>query len=137
MIIQPKITRYELLKDKAIPADLENNFMRFYGIINRFRDICGIPMMPTSFYRDVEDHLRIYREKGITDISKIPMKSNHLYCLACDFGGANVDKLKTWVKNNTGICSSLGLYFEDFSYTVGWLHVQIVPPASGKMFFVP
>ena len=61
---------------------------------------------------------------------------NHLFGKAVDFADGN-GELKKWVLNNMKVMEDAGLYMEDFSATKTWLHVQIVPPKSGKRFFKP
>ena len=39
--------------------------------------------------------------------------------------------------NNLKKIQALDLYFEDKSVTAGWCHVQIVPPKSGRRWFLP
>lgn len=55
-------------------------------------------------------------------------------------------KLAHWVKAHPEICSECGLWFEDpFSlkadgtgeFTPTWVHGQIVPPHSGRRFYIP
>ncbi len=104
--------------------------------INVIREAYGKPMIITSGYRSMQDHLRIYSAKGITDKSKIPMKSKHLEGLACDVSDPN-QELQKWCLENITILEENGLYCEDFSYSPNWIHFQIVPPKSGKRFFIP
>jgi len=142
------ITKQELLNaGDTVSAEYQENFDLFRAKINIFRDKCGIAMIPTSFFRSKERQLRIYKEKaqkkefpfenGIFNEKKVPMGSCHMKALACDFGGSTVKKLKEWVFNNLNWCKENGFYFEDFEYTPNWLHIQVVPPASGKTIFKP
>lgn len=96
-------------------------------------------LVVTSGFRSMEDHLRIYREKGIIDHAKIPMKSNHLTGHAVDLVPKNIDvhALQQYVLANILLAEELGLYFEDFGATKNWVHVQDVAPNSGKRFFKP
>ena len=114
--------------------------------INVFRAECDIPMVATSFFRSVEHQIEIYRRKaknkqspfanGKFDMTKVPLKSKHLFCEACDF--ADVDKkLAEWVKGHLDWCAANGFYFEDFEATPSWIHIQITPPKSGKTVFKP
>lgn len=90
-------------------------------------------MIVTSGYRSMEDQKRIYAKKGI---SNYPKRSKHLYCQACDFYDPD-GHLKHFIVNNLRLMEEIGLWFEDFFYTENWVHVQIVPPNSGKRFFIP
>lgn len=130
------ITREELTQNKPVDSKHEANILKLLQAVNEFRKAYGKPMFVTSGYRTMADHLRIYREKGITDTSKIPMKSNHLFGLAVDFADPS-NHLKLFVKQNLPLMEKLGLYFEHFDATKNWLHLQIVPPRSGSRFFRP
>lgn len=129
----------ELLKGKpfdSLPQEHRFNLTILLKKVNQIRQTYGKSMTVTSGYRSLEDHLRIYRQKGITDKSKIPMKSNHLSGRAVDFADAN-GELKKWVLANVSLLESIGLWCEDFSATPTWVHFQINPPASGNRFFKP
>lgn len=90
----------------------------------------------SSCLRSKTVQIRIYKEKGITDLKKIPFGS-------CHFTGEGVDiadpdgKLGAWLKKNEKKLEELGLYIEDLAYTPGWCHLQTRAPKSGKRFFIP
>jgi uncharacterized protein YcbK (DUF882 family) len=133
------ITLKELLKGtdfKSIPKEHQDNLMILLERINKVRSAYGKPMSVTSPYRSMADHLRIYKEKGITDQSKIPMKSKHLFGQAVDISDPN-QELQKWVKDNVKLMEEFQLWMEDFSATKNWVHFQLVPPKSGKRFFMP
>lgn len=133
------ITLSELLKGEvydALPLKMQHNLDTLVDRINKIREAYGIPMKVTSGFRTMEDHLRIYAEKGITDQHKIPMKSQHLSGCAIDIGDAD-GELKAWVKLNVPMLEEVGLWCEAFEYTPTWVHFQINPPASEKRFFKP
>ena len=134
------ITLSELLKGKCSLSELDEatkkNLYELLDKINKVRDRYGYPMIVTSGYRTIEHHLEIYKKKGITDKSRIPMKSNHLTGCAVDISDPN-GKLQKWCLNNVKILESIGLWIEHFSATKTWVHFQIVPPKSGNRFFMP
>jgi hypothetical protein len=134
------ITLKELVvRPMKIPDEHFDNLNLLMFKLNKLRDAYGKPLQVTSGYRSMEHHLAIYAAKGITDPKKIPMKSNHLFGLAADLVPANdrIGHLHDWVLNNIKLCEDVGLWFEDFSATPDWLHCQIVPPNSGRRFFLP
>lgn len=104
--------------------------------INAIRIAYAKPMTVSSGLRTMTHHLEIYAKKGITDKSKIPMKSRHLTGQAVDIKDVN-GELKKWVLKNVDLLSSIGLWCEAFVSTPTWIHFQIIPPASGKRFFNP
>lgn len=136
------ISKQEILngRDKMYPADytqeISDNIDQLLIAINKIRSAYGKPMKVTSGWRSLTDHLRIYREKGITDMIKIPLKSKHLSGQAVDVSDPNKE-LQRWCKANEDILEDAGLWLEDFSATPNWVHFQCVPPKSGKRWFMP
>jgi uncharacterized protein YcbK (DUF882 family) len=131
------ISRNELCKRvkwEDIPADHQNNLIKLLEKINVIRKAYGKPWIITSGYRSLEDHLRIYKEKGITDKSKIPMKSKHLFGKACDVFDPNLELTK-WLKDNPSYLEDNGLWCEEGNKN--WVHFQDEPPKSGKRWFLP
>jgi hypothetical protein len=46
-------------------------------------------------------------------------------------------RLARWCLRNLDRLEGLGLYMEDPRWTPSWLHLQCVPPASGKRVYIP
>lgn len=133
------ITLKELLKGKdfnSLPKEHQDNLMTLMERLSRVRVSWGKPMIVTSGYRSLDEHLAIYNRKGITDQKRIPMKSRHLIGAAVDISDPKRE-LQVWCQNNVSLLEEIGLWMEDFRYTSNWVHFQIVPPASGKRFFIP
>jgi len=106
------------------------------GKINKIREAYGKPMTVTSCWRSPERQIEIYRQKGITDLSKIPMNSQHIHSAACDIADSN-GELKKWTKENEPLLEEIGLWCEDLESTPTWVHYQIFPPHSNARFFKP
>lgn len=123
------------LNPKNFPTTPEilENLTELLKHINLIRTAYGKPMSITSGLRDLEDHKRIYRQKGIAE-DKIPMASKHLYGQACDVSDPQ-GELMAWCKNNEQELIKAELWCEEG--TKGWVHFQIVPPKSGKRWFLP
>lgn len=133
------ISMQEILKKykfEDLEKDLQNNLIDLLDKINKIRFLYGKPMVVTSGLRTKSDQIRIYNQKGITDLNKIPMGSRHLYGQAIDIFDPNRE-LQQWCLNNTDKLEEIGLWCEDFSHTPNWSHFQTVPPKSGKRFFKP
>jgi len=135
------ITFKELLGNHTVaevPISHQHNLEELLVCVNKFRADYGKPMRVTSPYRSIQDHLRIYAAKGITDQSKIPMKSKHLFGLAVDFADPD-GSLYAWAKAHEDKLAEYGIWAE--LDTKGWLHCQCVPYGSfteGKSrFFKP
>ena len=134
------ILKRELFKRPVkVPPEHDANIDKLLIAVNKLRLAYGKPLQVTSGYRSLDEHLAIYKRKGITDKSKIPMKSKHLEGLAVDIVPVDlpVADLQKYIKNNIALMQEFGLWFEDFSKTLTWVHAQCVPPKSGKMFFLP
>ena len=137
------ITLKELLKGKdfnLLPKEHQDNLLILLERINKVRIAYGKQFLVTSGYRSMEDHLGIYNRKGITDINKIPVKSKHLFGLACDLADPKKE-LQTWCRNNQDILRNLGIWMEDFRYSSTWVHFQCAPYGSykegGSLWFIP
>lgn len=129
-----EILKSAKLEDQS--PEIQENLNILLERINKIRELWGHPLTVTSGFRSMEDHLRIYREKGITDHSKIPMKSKHLSGEAVDIFDPD-KKLQEWTLANVDKLEEIGLWCEDFSATKNWVHYQISASKSGKRFFMP
>ena len=134
MISMQELLGSSKLEDQS--PEIQENLKELLEKINKIRTAWANPMTVTSGLRDMANHLRIYAQKGITDQSKIPMKSKHLYGQACDISDPQ-KKLQEWCKQNEKTLEDVGLWMEDFSATPNWCHFQIVPPKSGTRWFMP
>jgi hypothetical protein len=133
------ITMRELLTSPCDNKEHLENLEELLVKLNHLRSAYGKPLRVSSGYRSLQKHLAVYAAKGITDQSKIPMKSNHLYGFAADLVPIEDDikHLHDFINNNIGLMADIGLYFEAFEYSPQWLHCQSMPPKSGKRFFKP
>lgn len=132
------ISLKELIKSvdfNSLDKDTQNNLLILLERINRIRSDFNKSMIVTSGLRSMEDHLRIYKEKGISQ-DKVPMKSKHLYGQAVDISDPKKE-LQKWCIDNESKLKQYELWCEDFSATPNWVHFQIVPPKSGNRFFKP
>jgi len=128
-----RVTKKEILKkrDKKYPdsytQEISGNIDRLLVPINAVRDAYDKPMSVSSGWRP----------PAINEAtSNAAEKSNHLKGLAVDFKDPN-GKLRDWVLDNLAFIASLGIYLEDFRWTPGWVHMQIVPPGSKRRIYRP
>ncbi len=134
----------ELLKGtklESLPVETQKNLNNLLIKLNKISELYKKPMVVTSGLRTMEDHLRIYREKAIKegklfDPKNVPMGSKHLTGGAADISDPNKE-LQKWCIINQIKLKELELYCEDFTYTPNWIHFQILPSKSGKLFFIP
>ncbi len=113
---------------------METDLEKLLKKANKFQDAYGKQLVVTSGFRSLAYHIGVYHKKGIKDPKKIPMKSKHLFCQAIDFEDKD-GRLYAWAQQNEKVLEDLGIYCE--LGTRGWLHCQIVPPGSGKRWFLP
>lgn len=120
--------------------EIQANLLKLLEKCKKLREKYGKPMVVSSGLRTMEKHLAIYRAKGITDKSKIPMKSNHLFGRAVDFSDPK-GELQKWIKDHPEVIEELDLYLESFDATPNWVHIQTNPFGSYKpgksRFFKP
>ena len=118
-----------------VPDAHKANIEKLLKKVNKLQERYGkLQFKVTSGLRSLIYHMGIYRRKGITDPKKIPMKSKHLFGQAVDVEDKD-GKFYAWVQKNEAILQELSLHYE--LGTRGWVHLQIVPPASGKTGFWP
>ena len=120
-------------KDVDFTSKILNNAQDLIDRINRLG--YKPPKYFSSCLRSKEKQIQIYKDKGITDINKIPMKSAHLTGQAVDI--ADDGSLQQWLLEHETDMGKCGLYAEDFRYTKSWCHLQSVAPKSKKRFFIP
>jgi len=119
----------------SIPEEHQKNLLILLDRINKVRLQYNKPMTPTNSYRTMEHHLEIYAKKGITDQSKIPMKSKHLTGEAVDIYDPNLE-ITAWLKeNDSQRLKDVLLWCEEGNSN--WVHFQIIPPKSGNLWFLP
>lgn len=126
-----------LTEFSSLSQEMQDNLNTLLERVNKLRKLYGKPMRVTSGLRTMESHLAIYARKGITDQSKIPMKSRHLVGAALDVSDPKQELQKFILGLSEQELEELGLFFESFEYTKNWTHIQIYPPKSGKRFFKP
>lgn len=69
-------------------------------------------------------------------VKNAAVRSKHMTGQACDLYDPE-GAIDDWLMDNLPADRSLGLWMEHPSATKGWSHVQIIPPASGKVCFYP
>ena len=121
--------------NNTLTSEQEANLAILLEKINKVRTAWAKPMRVNSGLRTMEEHLAIYAKLGITDQSKIPMKSRHLIGAAVDISDPD-GKLYDWVVANESLMEEIGLWME-VKDAQARVHFQIFPPKSGKRFFNP
>ena len=108
--------------------EIQANLAILLERVNKIRALWNAPLRVTSGLRTIEDHLRIYAEKGITDPAKIPMHSKHLTGAAVDIFDPDLS-LTAWLKeNDSQRLKDAELWCEEGNKN--WVHFQCVPYGS-------
>ena len=142
------IEEKEILKSykyEDLTQECKDNLAILLDKVNKIRKAYAKPLTVTSGYRSEKDQIRIYEEKAQKagkpfDIKKVPLKSKHLVCAAVDLYDPNKE-LQEWILRNIPLMEEIGVWFESFSATPNWTHVQVLPYGSWKpgksIFFIP
>lgn len=79
-----------------------------------------------------------WRPRAVNEATSNAAKSStHIVGLAVDLRDTPDRDLARWCCRNLGELEELGLYMEDPQWTPTWVHLQIVPPHSGRRVYVP
>lgn len=62
--------------------------------------------------------------------------SRHITGQAVDLPDAD-RTLAEWCVDNLDVLEDIGLWMEDPRWTPSWVHLQVVPPKSGKLVYIP
>ncbi len=115
----------------SLPSEIQQNLFTLRSAVSLIRKLYNKPLTVSSGLRTMEDHLRIYKAKGITDKSKIPVKSKHLLGAAVDIADPK-QELQAFILKNKHLLEDCELWVEDFSVSRTWVHLQCQPFASWK-----
>ena len=78
-----------------------------------------------------------WRPKTVNDATANTSKfSKHLTADAADISDPD-RALAQWCVKNTAVMVECGLWAEDFRWTPTWVHLQRIPPKSGKRIYIP
>ncbi len=138
----------DMLKDNFYPSQEQiDNCRLTIALISSFEDLLGLKFECTSGLRSIEKHCEIYKKLQAQDIANkkpprpIPMGSQHLKGNAIDFICPTfpiTDLQGIFLSDEVlDLAEEKGAWFEDFKWTPTWIHIQRLPPASGKRYFRP
>lgn len=117
---------YLMNRKDGLTFELLSNAMDTVEKVNLLLEAFGEHRRVTSGYRPAYVNEKVGGAK----------RSNHMLCKACDLADVG-GKLDQWCMDNQDKLSEIGLWLEHPSATVGWCHVQTVPPRSGNRVFKP
>lgn len=121
------------LNPRGYEVDLKTQcyLMQLCDSLTELEKRCQMTFFVTSGLRSKSLQQRLIDEGK----SHAPL-SRHLLGAAADVLDKD-GKLAEWCRSNLAVLEELGLWCENFSYTKGWVHFQILPPGSGRRVFVP
>lgn len=79
-----------------------------------------------------------WRPEAVNDATANAAKnSKHCSGQAVDLADGAGRALARWCLANLDVLEQVGLWMEDPRWTPSWVHLQLVPPGSGKRVYVP
>lgn len=109
-----------------VDSETQDNLNTLLERVNHIRTAWAKPMTVTSGLRSAEDQQRI---------NPSAPKSKHLTGQAVDISDPHLE-LTAWLKGDGAkLCEQIGLWMEEGNSN--WVHFQIVPPKSGRRWFLP
>lgn len=139
MVSMRELLQGHLISDVEIAH--QHNLEELQKRINVIRTAWGKPMIVTSGYRTLYDHLRIYseinarRRKMKLPTLRVPAFSRHLSGQAVDISDPD-GTLYEWCIENLPLLEETGLWIEEKD-SEKRVHFQSVAPKSGKRVFSP
>lgn len=131
------ITQYWMGRDKVYASELtlavRNNALRTVAAVNvalgMFAKETGIVLTQVaSGWRPVDVNC---------ETSNAAEHSRHITGEACDIHDTPNRDFARWCCRNQSALAKIGLWLERFEWTPSWVHMQKVPPQSGRRVYVP
>lgn len=119
----------ERVKDFPVTLEQKQAAAKLARAVSYIEMVYGKTLVVSSGYRPASVQAKVNPKVK---------NSKHSTCEAVDV----VDKsgaFGAWLLTAAGLAAlgEVGLHIEDPNYTEGWVHLQSVPPRSGKRVFVP
>ena len=128
----PHIDVFQYLMGRAklesLPPDIQFNIISLLSKVNTLLERFGEFRKVTSGFRTQTDQMRI--NPKVT-------KSNHLRGLCVDLEDKDGRLDAFCCEKDFAILKELDLYIESPTATIGWSHIQNIPPRSKKRSFIP
>ena len=94
-------------------------------------------LLEISGFKHVSEVSSGWRPRSVNDATaNAATTSKHLSGQAVDLADAHRD-LAGWCVDNLDVLEGIGLWMEDPRWTPTWIHLQTVPPRSGRRVFIP
>lgn len=110
-------------------SEIDANLNILRDKLNQLRVAYNKPLIITSGLRSQDQQKQLISE-GKSKAST----SKHLIGAAADVSDTN-GSLHAFLQTNPELCESIGIWMENRQGP--WIHIQILPPASGRRWFNP
>jgi hypothetical protein len=118
----------ERMKSPELTLELIDNAISLLDKVNLFLSDIGIKNVTVSSG---------FRPSAVNLVTPgAAAKSHHMTCHAIDILDSN-GRLGKLALDNLNLLEKHGLYMEDKSSTISWLHLQDIKPRSGNRVFKP
>lgn len=134
---------YWMGRDKAYAADLTDavreNAMELLGRVNLLLSWAH----KDGIWPGTDEHTGTpvasgWRPRGINARTQNAAKgSKHITGCAIDLQDMPDRALARWCLRNLDLLAEIGLWMEDPRWTPDWVHLQCIPPGSGRRVYVP
>ena len=114
-----------------VTPEISANLSKIFALILELQEAYGSDFKITSGLRSKEGQADLIA-KGLSKASK----SHHLTGEAVDIYDPH-KYLANYLLQNLSVLRELGLWMENPTHTLDWVHVQTVPPNSGNRVFNP
>lgn len=131
------LDQYWMGRDKTHAADLtdeiRNNANATVRLVNQ-----ALKMFEEETGLVCDECASGWRPLAINDATANAAKnSKHVQALAMDVREVAGRALARWCLRNLNALEKIGLWMEDPRWTPTWVHLQIVPPGSGRRVYIP
>lgn len=134
---------YFMGRDKRYLADLTEE------VVNNAHELLGrVNLLLSWAHKDgvwpgTDEHTGTpvasgWRPRGLNARTQNAAKgSKHITGCAIDLQDTPDRALARWCLRNLDLLAEIGLWMEDDRYTPSWVHLQSIPPQSGRRVFIP
>lgn len=130
-------------RDEAYREDLtfevRRNVLSLLAAVNELLDRAAAEGILPGVDEHTHNHVASgWRPAGVNArTANAGKRSTHISGRGIDLQDLEDRSLARWCLRNLDQLTTLGLWMEDPRWTPSWVHLQIVPPGSGKRVYVP
>lgn len=120
-------------------ADIRENAANTVELVNRLLDSAALDGVQPAVDPGTQSFVGSgWRPRSVNEAtSNASATSKHLTGHACDLRDTADRALAKWCLANPNAMKRIGLWMEDPRWTPTWVHLQTLPPGSGKRVYIP